>query len=261
MSAFLNGSGTRKPVEPRVVRAGAVVCDSTESEDLPPVPPMKEVGGLPFRTLRTRLSLQVLGTSGKGLELDPQPLASTSKNPTLTPRADWHDREIQWAGSKTSSTSTPKKVYQWTTNIDEVEPFEDDDSSQPDFTRSFFYKPPTPPKRPGYETSSTDGSKGTGPKRQASIKSLRAHLLKGVMAAKSISSSSIPPVPAIPAAYKTPPRTVGQPIFAISSPGTVDAGLPGRELVLEGEEWEGKSYESRKDKAKKLKRKSSLRRS
>jgi hypothetical protein len=249
------------PVSPKVVRAGAVICDSVQSEDLPPVPVPSDEPGLPFRALRTKLSLQMLGKSGED-----QTASSSDKSLTLKPRLDWHDQEAQWSAPKTTfnaATTTPKKVYKWTTNIDEVEPFEDNHDL--DYTRSFFYKPPTPPKRPGSEASSSSTSTTSRTfQRQSSIKSLRAHLLKGVISAKNLaggrSKDTIPPVPPIPVGYRSGPPP---PVFAISSPGAVDAGLPPKELVLEGEEWEGGSYESRKEEAKKLKklkRKGSLRR-
>ena len=260
----------RLPASPKLVRAGAVICDSMESEDMPPMPLPEANGsiGLPFRALRTKLSLQMLGKAGQGLDLDDQPMAGPSKTPTLTPRADWHDRDAKWANKPReassdsfASPSKTKPVYQWTTNIDEVEAME---SAEPDYTQSFFYKPATPPRQTGQPASKSTSSRE--PKRQESIKSLRALLLKGVMAAKS-AKDTVPPVPTIPSAYRSLPKKVPAgpppPIFAISSPGAVEAGLPPRELVLEGEEWEGGSYESRKEqekKLKKLKRKSSLRR-
>jgi hypothetical protein len=260
----------RLPASPKLVRVGAVICDSMESEDMPPMPLPEADGsvGLPFRALRTKLSLQMLGKAGQGMDLDDQPMAGSSKTPTLTPRPDWHDRDAKWANkpreASHDSFATPTKtkpVYQWTTNIDEVEAIE---SAEPDYTQSFFYKPGTPPRQTGQPASTSTSSRE--PKRQESIKSLRALLLKGVMAAKS-AKDTVPPVPTIPSAYRSLPKKVPTgpppPIFAISSPGAVEAGLPPRELVLEGEEWEGGSYESRKEqekKLKKLKRKSSLRR-
>lgn len=276
---------TRLPASPKVVRGGGVVCDSTESEDLPPVPsasPASVSVGLPFRTLRTKLSLQILGKAVKSMvigesELVPKPSSSSSsstatatptRTPTLTPRPDWHDREGKWTVSPrspfkpaSSSILAPKKEYQWTTNIDEVEAMENDDQG-PDFTQSFFYKPGTPPRQAGEpSTNGSSRSSSRMPKRQESIKSLRAHLLKASLAAKAheelAQASPPPPVPAIPFEFRslatkvvaktTPPTSPRQPpVFAISSPGAVEAGLPPRELVLEGEEWEGGSYESRK---------------
>lgn len=257
----------RLPASPKVVRAGAIVCDSMESEDMPPVPVSRAdlAAGLPFRALRTKLSLQMMGKVGQGMDLEQETAASSSKTPTLTPRPDWHDRDAKWANRPrplATPTAPAKQTYQWTTNIDEVEGMDD---AEPDFSQSFFYKPATPPRRPG-QSGQTSSSNSREPKRQESIKSLRALLLKGVMAAKA-AKDNIPPVPSIPSAYRSLPKKVPAgpppPVFAISSPGAVEAGLPPRELVLEGEEWEGGSYESRKEqekKLKKLKRKTSLRR-
>lgn len=256
----------RLPASPKVVRAGAIVCDSMESEDLPPVPiSTSDMGaGMPFRALRTKLSLQMMGKAGQGMNSEEDTNGCSSKTPTLTPRPDWHDRDAKWAvkARQAAGPTTPvKQTYKWTTNIDEIEAMEE---AQPDFSQSFFYKPATPPQRPGQNGQSSSSARE--PKRQASIKSLRALLLKGVMSAKTTKDSA-PPVPTIPSAYRSLPKKVPSgpppPIFAISSPGAVEAGLPPRELVLEGEEWEGGSYESRKEqekKLKKLKRKTSLRR-
>lgn len=237
-----------------------------ESEDLPPVPiSTSDMGaGMPFRALRTKLSLQMMGKAGQGMNSEEDTNGCSSKTPTLTPRPDWHDRDAKWAvkARQAAGPTTPvKQTYKWTTNIDEIEAMEE---AQPDFSQSFFYKPATPPQRPGQNGQSSSSARE--PKRQASIKSLRALLLKGVMSAKTTKDSA-PPVPTIPSAYRSLPKKVPSgpppPIFAISSPGAVEAGLPPRELVLEGEEWEGGSYESRKEqekKLKKLKRKTSLRR-
>lgn len=254
----------RLPASPKVVRAGAIICDSMESEDLPPVPTSTSdtPAGMPFRALRTKLSLQMMGKVSQDMACDQEDSDTSSKTPTLTPRPGWHDRDAKWATRprQAATPSTPNK-YQWTTNIDEIEAMEQD---EPDFSQSFFYKPATPPRRPGMNTQSSSSSRE--PKRQESIKSLRALLLKGVMAAKS-AKDTVPPVPSIPSAYRSLPKKVPAgpppPVFAISSPGAVEAGLPPRELVLEGEEWEGGSYESRKEqekKMKKIKRKTSLRR-
>jgi hypothetical protein len=81
---------------------------------------------------------------------------------------------------------------------------------------------------------------------------------KTAAAAVTPAKDDIPPVPPLPkdlvatiAASKAAvqPQTIVDrrlppPVFAISSPGTTDAGLPPRELILEGEEWDAGSFES-----------------
>jgi hypothetical protein len=158
------------------------------------------------------------------------------------------------------------RAFAYTDNIDEVEAFNEAVESEylarePDFTQSFFYQPPTPPR-----SVDEDGNPVSrhGNKRQQSIKSLRAHLLKQNMVCKAAGANAttnddIPPVPPLPKDFAAtiaaseaaarPQAIVDRrppppPVFAISSPGTTDAGLPPRELILEGEEWDAGSFES-----------------
>lgn len=227
--------GPSKPASPRLVtRSAAVVCETIGGEDLPPLPTAKEASSTATSRglggLRHKLSLQILRSEERLVSRPP----TTSAAPTLVPRAQWASRDVP--------ASSSSKGF----NADYGSAISDADAAffGPDFSKSFFYSPATPPKH---------NAKPKQPKRQESIKSLRAHLLKSSV--ESRLPAPPPPVPPIPSRYRrtstTPAaaaapktivnRAIPPPVLAISSPGACEAGLPPRELVLEGEEWESGS--------------------
>ena len=164
--------------------------------------------------LRLRPSLTAL-RQAVGL---PEPVAEDEGTPTLTPRAHFGSYDAAMM-SQQASPVLPR--------IAEVR----DSRVDIDYSKSFFYKPGTPPA--AKVTGSASQSKA--PRKQRSLKSLRANLLLPVA----------PPLPALPSGFpRTPPLpstpTMHPPLLAISSPGACEAGRPPRELVLEGEEWDAR---------------------
>ncbi|KAJ9107453.1 hypothetical protein QFC21_000906 [Naganishia friedmannii] len=256
-----------RPASPRIHRAGAVVCNTQEGEDLPPVTPAlggKAIqpsalgGAMPKRSLRTMFSLQNL----KSAVVHPiHPIAPITESdegplsPTLSPRLNWDARDL-WDPQPLGGFNAlyPKKQQQQQQLTPESQQKPQVIYPEPDFTKSFFYSPATPPTGPS-KTSSKKSAKQQPlqPKRQQSIKSLRAALEKD--AARLKVDSDIPPVPAIPQHLATPQKNVPTPpMIAISSPNSCEAGLPPRALSLEGEDWEGGSFESRKERERRLKK-------
>lgn len=266
-------SAPKQPASPMLVRSGHIVCDSNQAEDLPPLASRAEplVQAQPLsmmRTLRNVMSLSALRYRKQEVAAVAAP--DHSRNPsvalTLTPKPGLASDAQEWVPTATPSArrhgfnvlynrhaNSPK--YNYTDNVDEVEAANaaaehDYLRKEPDFTQSFFYQPPTPPRLPG---DANDGASGRREaKRQRSIKSLRAHLLKKtvVMASGAQQHTSIPAVPALPLGLqKSQPQRIEDrrhpppPVFAISSPGATEAGLPPRELLLEGEEWDAGSLE------------------
>lgn len=251
------------PAAPTLVTASPVVCDSASSEatDLPAIPASFTVA--PATTsrvpLRLRSSLAALRTV-VGL---PERQVSNADTPVLSPRLDWKAQGSQFAGwepekGQNSSSGCP------TSSGGEIQGFglgmRVVSNATIDYSKSFFYKPATPP-HPSQRTSATSAS-STGPDidgvkttsdgmrgaagqkdpalgKRRSIKSLRAALLLPV---------ALPPVPPIPTVFLSPSTPPSQPavppleppVLAISSPGAWEAGLPPRELVLEGEEWDAR---------------------
>ena len=260
---------TTRPASPKLVRGDPIVCDSNRAEDLPPFtaatnPPIEPsivvsatvVPGSRFKTLRNVFSLSAL----KFAQMTSAPTASTSvaesTSPTLSPRLEWTSDNLDWSSNKPQGFNALYKHkddsprYQYTDNVDEVEAYNETVEQayhhEPDFTQSFFYQPPTPP-RPVDETEVDTPRREA--KRTQSIKSLRAHLLKqSVVSKSSPPKDEIPPVPAVPKQFAQPQAIIDRrpppPVFAISSPGATEAGLPPRELILEGEEWDAGSLES-----------------
>lgn len=259
------------PALPTLVTTSPVICDSTstEAEDLPALPPTITVippaGPLSSIALRLRPSLAKL-REAIGVAETPSPVED-GNSPTLSPRLKWEAQGEQFAG-----WSKEKKRGSLPWDRSEAGPGHDalglGTTAEIDYTKSFFYKPPTPPHRS--HTSIEDSkpppspSSATTARRQRSIKSLRAALLIPV---------GPPPVPPIPASFRspswlwTPPMDniphPQPPVLAISSPGAWEAGLPPRELVLEGEEWDardggavGEWGRKRKGKKRSLKKKS-----
>ncbi|WVQ83553.1 hypothetical protein IAT38_005694 [Cryptococcus sp. DSM 104549] len=219
------------PAQPKLVTASPVVCDSlsAEAEDLPPVPtPTAQAPSGPISSiaLRLRPSLAKLRDAVYG----PQTVAVDGSELVLSPRLDWKQQGEEFAGWSPARKPTPGKGKGEASEgaVEEVEI---------DYTKSFFYKPSTPPRvngaapeTPKSKPSSSSASSATphGPRKQRSIKSLRAALLLPV------APTAVPPVPAIPIHLATPKRAV--PVLAIQSPM---AKAP-RELVLEGEEWDAR---------------------
>jgi hypothetical protein len=240
---------------PTLVTTSTVMCDSASNAaiDLPPVVSQsRNTGSL---ALRLRPSMAKLRAVIGG----PSPVTDADATPTLSPRLNWNEQGESFAGwsarkpkaSGTMPATPPKMPYHLKGSID--------------YTKSFFYKPTTPPG-PATTRPSTERSDPQVRARR-SIKSLKAALLLPVAA---------PPVPSLPAQYvqskakktTTPPRHIqlDPPVLAIQSPGAWEAGLPPRQLVLEGEEWDARDgglpgdwgkKASRKGGPKKLKKKAS----
>lgn len=209
------------PAQPRLVTAGPIICDSAsgDAEDLPPIPPPKaKQSSGPISILRLRPSIAklrdvVLGQYAEADRDDPL---------VLSPRMDWKQQGEQFAGwspiRKKGDGGEGESLYSVR-------------SGGVDFSKSFFYKPGTPPKvkaSGSCETPKASNTVSRGLKKQRSIKSLQAALLLPV------ASSPIPPVPPIPSHLSTPKRI---PVLAIQSP---QAAQP-RELVLDGDEFNPQS--------------------
>lgn len=249
-----------QPASPRVHRGGPVVCNTQEGEDLPPVAPglgkaiasTSSTQGLPKRGLRTMFSLQNL----RSAVVQPVPSVAIIEeseaplSPTLSPRLNWDARDL-WDPQPIGGFNTLYKQQQ--------QPPSNQDYPtrtiypEPDFTKSFFYSPMTPPTGPSKSAGKKAKQPPLQPKRQQSIKSLRAALEKDT--ARLISTGDIPPVPALPKHLGTPQKSAPTPpMIAISSPNSCEAGLPPRALSLEGEDWEGGSFESRKERERRMKK-------
>jgi hypothetical protein len=249
-----------RPASPRVHRGGPVVCNTQEGEDLPPVAPglgkaiasTSSTQGLPKRGLRTMFSLQNL----RSAVVQPVPSVAIIEesdaplSPTLSPRLNWDARDL-WDPQPIGGFNT---LYQ-----QQQQPRSNQDHPartiypEPDFTKSFFYSPMTPPTGPSKSAGKKTKQPPLQPKRQQSIKSLRAALEKDT--ARLISTGDIPPVPALPKHLGTPQKSAPTPpMIAISSPNSCEAGLPPRALSLEGEDWEGGSFESRKERERRMKK-------
>lgn len=223
---------------PTLVTTSTVMCDSASNAaiDLPPVALQSRSTAGPSLALRLRPSMAKLRAA---VGVSPR-IVDEDSTPTLSPRLDWDEQGESYAGwnwsaRKPKSTSTSAKVTPATP------PAKMQLKGSIDYTKSFFYKPTTPP-HPSAARPTTDRSTSEPQIRaRRSIKSLRAALLLPVAA---------PPVPSLPAQYVqsrarkalTPPRhstiQLDPPVLAIQSPGAWEAGLPPRQLVLEGEEWD-----------------------
>lgn len=252
---------------------------SAEAVDLPAIPPSITVtsasGESSYVPLRLRSSLAALRTV-VGLPERRAGGVVEGDTPVLSPRLDWKAQGSQFAGWEKGKhgADSPRRIAAEAEGLGlgKGSGLRGASGTSIDYSKSFFYKPATPP-HPSHRTSftgtagtnveatadNTEGSEndhsGPAPRKEPamakrrSIKSLRAALLIPVAA---------PPVPAIPRAYrsqsgsestlapKTPPMQAAMappiqpPILAISSPGAWEAGLPPRELVLEGEEWDAR---------------------
>lgn len=248
---------------PTLQRQSPVICDSVsnDAEDLPPLPPAPVA---PVQTnfssiaLRARKSLTALRAA---FWAEPVPalepaaavddeIPRNTATPILTPRLDWQMQGSHFAGW--NSDSDDKRKHSTTDSTDSNgtvrelgDPFADQ-HVEIDYTKSFFYKPETPPRQNDTGSGSRSGGYRAGqPRKQRSVKSLRAALL--------IPVAPPPPVPPLPAAYRksggrdgtrTPPRDINRhlvepPVIAVHSPGAWEEGRPARQLILEGEEWDG----------------------
>lgn len=263
---------------PSLVTKSNVLCDSASDGaiDLPPVNTIRHSSSnIPLSIpLRLRPSIARL----KQAVFPPAPVSNEATTPTLSPRVDWDSQGEHYAGWNWS-TKKPRPIKPSTAasasiQAEEYEAPGDAVRGSIDYTKSFFYKPATPPRRPSPDAARPVNERSSSEpqiRARRSIKSLKAALLLPVAA---------PPVPAIPAQYsrvggtgsRTPPRLSSElrldpPALAIQSPGSWEAGLPPRALVLEGEEWDARDGRvpgdwgrkaSRKSGSKKLKKKSVL---
>ncbi|CAK9786727.1 hypothetical protein CC85DRAFT_130322 [Cutaneotrichosporon oleaginosum] len=231
---------------PSLQTVAPVLCDSisNDAEDLPPlpIPPMNDAAptsSIGYIALKARKSLSALRASFWATAPEGQ-LPSTSTAPILAPRLDWGAQGAQFAGWNTDQDEKQHKSrgsVESTSSVDtmrEIDTF--DDSCPIDYTKSFFYKPTTPPR-----PFNSVPSRASKLSKQASVKSLRRALQIPVAA---------PPVPRIPSKYltasnanlrgaRTPPR-LQPPEIRIHSPGAFEEGRPPRALSLTGQEWEGR---------------------
>ncbi|GMK54523.1 hypothetical protein CspeluHIS016_0111090 [Cutaneotrichosporon spelunceum] len=235
---------------PSVQRVAPVLCDSSsnDAEDLPPlpIPPMNDdepTTSIGYMALKARKSLSALRASFWAAPPEkplPLPSASTLTAPILAPRLDWSAQGAQFAGWGSDQNEKQHKSrgsVESSSSIGtmhEIDPF--DDSCPIDYSKSFFYKPATPPRRFG-----TAPSRLGMLNKRASVKSLRRALQIPVAA---------PPVPRVPSKYlsvsnatlggaRSPPRPQ-PPVIRVHSPGAIEEGRPPRALSLTGEEWEGR---------------------
>lgn len=256
-----------QPAPPALNVESSVLCDSnaSEGEDLPPISraedePLQKPAA-PW-TLRIRPSLQALRDAAAAA-IGASSVSETAPSPTLSPKLDWgiggdSDELKGWGMTPVITGEKSRTPQPWSrTTFNSASANEADALfKEPDFTQSFFYKPPTP-ERPKLRRSGTSETTASPPrastvngagksypvaKRARSIQSLRAALLLPVRP-----PSPPPPVPALPRTLSAPLATpskrgveVEPPIMVISSPGAWEAGLPPRELVLEGEEWDAR---------------------
>ncbi|OCF42543.1 hypothetical protein I317_03659 [Kwoniella heveanensis CBS 569] len=258
------------PAMPTLVTTSPVICDSisTEAEDLPPVPSPRVLvtsaessssTGISTFALKLRPSLAKLREAVLGSAPSTDRSNEDSISPMLSPRLDWGEQGEQFAGWSPAKSKKGKQVLRDSNEggIDvlfgpQAVAAAAVDDKDIDYSKSFFYKPTTPPKCAKSHNSaadcasnptctvtpSTPPSERPGMKKRQSIKSLKAALLLPVAPA----SAAQPPVPAIPAhlSHLATPRKMKDPlrppILAIQSPG---AWQP-RELVLEGEEWDAR---------------------
>lgn len=222
---------------PTLVTTSTVMCDSASNTavDLPPVISRPTSNSaVAAMSLRLRPSMARLR---QAVGVPARPAQDDDSSPVLSPRLDWDEQGESYAGwnwsarkPKTTSRNAipatpPKAPVHLKGSID--------------YTKSFFYKPMTPPQ-PGPSNSSRPADNQIRARR--SIKSLRAALLLPVAA---------PPVPHIPAQFIKPTTDAAStpqaaslkskaPVLAIQSPGAWEAGLPPRQLILEGEEWDAR---------------------
>lgn len=219
---------------PTLVTTSTVMCDSASNAavDLPPVisrPPSS--GAVAAMSVRLRPSMARLR---KAVGAPAQPKQDDAA-PVLSPRLDWDEQGESYAG------------WGWSARKPKIPSREIVPATPPkgplilkgsiDYTKSFFYKPMTPPQPgPSNPTRSADNQI----RARRSIKSLRAALLLPVAA---------PPVPEIPSKFAKPVQEAAStpqsanliskpPVLAIQSPGAWEAGRPPRQLILEGEEWD-----------------------
>ncbi|KAL1410205.1 hypothetical protein Q8F55_004210 [Vanrija albida] len=247
---------------PTLQRASPVICDSVsnDAEDLPPLPPapaapvQTNFSSIALRARKSLTSLRAAFWAEPVPALEPtetvdDELPRNTATPILTPRLDWQLQGAHFAGWSSDSDDKPKHSSSESTDstgtVRELgDPFADQ-HVEIDYTKSFFYKPATPPRPNDDGRGSSSGGHHSGqPRKQRSVKSLRAALLIPV---------APPPVPPLPPAYRksagrdgtrTPPRDINRhvvepPVIAIHSPGAWEEGRPARQLVLEGEEWDG----------------------
>ncbi|WRT65430.1 uncharacterized protein IL334_002373 [Kwoniella shivajii] len=253
------------PALPTLITTSPVICDShsTEAEDLPPLPSSRPIlnhtssisNFLKMRPSLARLKNVVLGPSIN------QPTKEDDSSLVLSPRLNWDEQGTQFAGwSPNKPFKSSSSVSRSNENgIDALFGPQPDETNtergEIDYSKSFFYKPFTPPRTNSSSTVTTTSSSSisdaiaepsTPPKekehsmnKKKSIKSLKAALLLPVAPASMRPAQ--PPVPAIPEhlSHLATPRKMKNhttPILAIQSPG---AWVP-RELVLEGEEWDAR---------------------
>ncbi|OCF58322.1 hypothetical protein L486_04353 [Kwoniella mangroviensis CBS 10435] len=238
-----------KPALPTLITTSPVICDSHSNEavDLPPVPATSRPKLIHHTTSISNLAMSLMSKPslaklrsamlGQG-QAQGIILKEDEDNLVLSPRLNWDEQGKQFAGwspYKSRSNDSPSQS----------QGLFDAGRGDIDYSKSFFYKPITPPKssstpsttvKPSTPPSNTTTTADKGSlNKKRSIKSLKAALLLPV-------APSQPPVPPIPdhLSHLATPRKLrnatGPPILAIQSPG---AWVP-RELVLEGEEWDAR---------------------
>lgn len=237
-----------------------VICDSQSdmAEDLPPLPtpaPAPAPKGFSSLAVRARKSLKALRSTFWAQQTETPPPLPTSeeplisnKTPILTPRLDWAMQGEHFAGWNDNKGHGFGRQRDSIDTMAEIgDPFANAGEVEIDYSKSFFYKPSTPPG-PGGSSAHQGSPTPTGRmRRQRSVKTLRAQLLRPVAA---------PPVPQIPPMYRkgkgrlptTPPLrkhtrrpTFEVPKLALHSPNAWEEGRPPVEIILEGDEWDARS--------------------
>lgn len=237
-----------------------VICDSQSdmAEDLPPLPTPTAVSkptGFSSLALRARKSLKALRSTFWAQEAEaPPPLPTaeepiiSNKTPILTPRLDWTVQGEHFAGWNDNKGHNFGRQRDSIDTMAEIgDPFINAGQVEIDYSKSFFYKPSTPPGPNGSAGHQGSPTPAGRMRRQRSVKTLRAQLSRPV---------APPPVPQIPAFYRqgkrrlptTPPlrKDAKRPSFevpklALHSPNAWEEGRPPVEIVLEGDEWEARS--------------------
>ncbi|EJT46008.1 hypothetical protein A1Q1_05554 [Trichosporon asahii var. asahii CBS 2479] len=238
-----------------------VICDSQSdmAEDLPPLPtpaPAPQPTGFSSLALRAKKSLKALRSTFWAQQAEvPPPLPTpedsfiSNKTPILTPRLDWAMQGEHFAGWNDNKGHGFGRQRDSIDTMAEIgDPFANAGDVEIDYSKSFFYKPSTPPGPGGSSGHQGSPTPAGRMRRQRSVKTLRAQLLRPVAA---------PPVPQIPPMYRkgkgrlptTPPlrnKNTQRPAFevpklALHSPNAWEEGRPPVEIILEGDEWDARS--------------------
>ncbi|WWC68964.1 uncharacterized protein I206_102900 [Kwoniella pini CBS 10737] len=266
---------TAKPALPITITNTPVICDSISNNagDLPPIPKnrvihqSKSIGLLRYKPSLAKLRDVVLGTLNTPEIVNPSANATTAEveeereeGLILSPRLNWDEqgKHAGWSPNKSNSNNNQNE-----TEIINGLFGPQDFTHEIDYSKSFFYKPFTPPSKKincsnsnsnlneisnftSPPSSSNIGNINNGGggnlNKKRSIKSLKKALLLPVLPNIQPPQPPVPPIPNLPEYLNTTPKKLNSnsnlktPILAIQSPGSF---VP-RELILEGEEWDAR---------------------